>query len=175
MDMIVIICSIILIITILLMWIITTYNNFQRNLKKIELAKDNINSLIREEYDILNNVSTIICEISNDEDAFKNFKDLKAKRLSNFEMDRKLKDYIAEYYKYKEKLNEEFNNNESLIKQDEKLDEIIEFIKGAHNYYNDSVINYNKKITMFPNIIISKLTGKKKQDLYEDLENNFKI
>lgn len=157
------------------MWISTTYNKFKKLQQKLEISKNDMSSLIREEYDTLNSISSIISEISKDEEPFKDLKKLKDDDLSNFEMDRQLKEYVAEYQKYKEKLSDDFYNNENLIKLNEKLEETLEFIKGTEEYYNESVIEYNKKITMFPSIIISKLTFQKKQDLYEDLDNDFKL
>ena len=175
MNPIIVISIIVLIITLITIWVIMTHNKIKQLRLKIEEAKTNLNTLIRDEYDTLNNIANIISEIEKEEETFKDLNNIKIKKSSNFETDRKLKEYVAEYYKYKEKYADEFKENEDLSKFGETLEDTIEYIKGIEDYYNDSVIKYNKKISSFPNIIVSKLTKNNKAELYEDTTEFFKL
>lgn len=175
MSTIIIICTSLLILVLILIWITIVYNNYQNLQIKIKAAENDMNTLIRNEFDIINNIGNIISNTFKEEEPFKDLKSLKEKRLSNFELNRNLKEYVAEYYKYKEKYSKTFRENEELIKFTEELEETEEFIKGCQEYYNDTVIKYNKAISIFPNIIIAKLTKQKERKLYDKIEEDCKL
>lgn len=174
MSTIIIICVPLLILVLILIWLTVVYNNYQNLQIKIKSAENDMNTLIRSEFDIINNIGNIISN-SFEEEPFKDLKTLKEKRLSNFDLNRNLKEYIAEYYKYKEKYSKEFKENEELIKFTDELEETEEFIKGCQEYYNDNVIKYNKAISVFPNIIIAKLTKQHERKLYDEIEEDCKL
>lgn len=174
MNLIMIICIIIIVLVLLLIWITLVYNNYQNLKLKITAAENDINTLVRNEFDILNNVSSIINEKFKEE-PFKELNTLKEKKLSNFEINRQLKEYIGEFYKLKTTYQKEFKENEDLNKFSEKLDETEEFIRGCQEYYNDTVIKYNKSISTFPNILIAKLTKQQEKKLYDKIKENLKL
>lgn len=175
MNVIVIVCISLIILVSLLIWISIVYNNYQRLKIKITAAESDMNTLIREEFDILNNIGNIISNTFKNEEPFKNLTSLKEKRLSNFELNRNLKEYIAELYKYKEKYSKDFRENDELIKLNEQLEETEEYIKGCQEYYNDTVVKYNKSISMFPNVIIAKITKQEEKKLYDKIEEDCKL
>ncbi len=175
MNVVIIVCISLVILVLLLIWVSIVYNNYQRLKIKISAAENDMNTLIREEFDTINNIGNIISNTFKGEEPFKELKLLKEKRLSNFELDRNLKEYIAELYKYKEKYSKDFRENEELIKLNEQLEETEEYIKGCQEYYNDTVVKYNKAISMFPNIIIAKITNQEEKKLYDKIEEDCKL
>lgn len=174
MNTIIIVCISLLILVLILIWITIVYNNYKNLQVKIKSAENDMNTLIRSEFDIINNIGNIISNLF-EEEPFKDLKTLKEKRLSNFELNRTLKEYIAEYYKYKAQHSSTFKENEELIKFSEELEETEEFIKGCQEYYNDNVIKYNKAISVFPNIIIAKITKQHEKKLYDEIEEDCKL
>lgn len=174
MNTIIIICISLLVLVLILIWITIVHNNYKNLQIKIKSAENDMNTLIRSEFDIINNIGNIISN-TLEEEPFKNLKTLKEKRLSNFELNRNLKEYIAEYYKYKGQYANIFKENEELIKFSEELEETEEFIKGCQEYYNDNVIKYNKAISVFPNMIIAKILRQKEKKLYDEIEEDCKI
>jgi len=162
------------VLVLLLVWITLVYNNYQNLKLKISAAENDMNTLIRNEFDILNNISNIINEKFKEE-PFKELNTLKEKKLSNFEINRQLKEYVGEFYKLKTTYQKEFKENEDLNKFSEKLEETEEFINGCQEYYNDTVIKYNKAISNFPNILIAKLTKQQEKKLYDKLKENIKL
>lgn len=175
MNIIVIVCVSLVILVLLLIWVSIVYNNYQRLKIKITAAENDMNTLIREEFDTINNIGNIISNTFKGEEPFKDLKTLKEKKLSNFELNRNLKEYIAEIYKYKEKYSKDFRENEELIKLNEQLEETEEYIKGCQEYYNDTVVKYNKSISMFPNVIIARITKQEERNLYDKIEDELKI
>lgn len=175
MDLIIITCISLIVITLILIWIIIVYNNYQRLKFKLQEAENNMNTLIRNEFDTLNNIGNIIKNTFKGEEPFKELSELKSKKLSSFELNRKLKEYVAELYNYKEKYSKTFRENDELQKLVENLDETEGYIEGCQNYYNDTVIKYNKAISIFPNMIIAKITRQKEKMLFDKIDEDFKL
>ena len=140
---------------VILIWGINTYNKFQNYIIRINEAETNIDSVLRNRFDLLNkSIDIIKANTETEEDVLNKIVKLRSRKLSNFELDRLLYDGINEFNSYKEKYpklkqSEVFNRIDISISESEA--EIIAFRK----YYNDIITSYNKLIRSFPSNIIA--------------------
>lgn len=164
--MLVVIISVAIII-LLIIWFTAVYNKYQTYIIRINEAENFIDNTLRKRYDLLNKAISIIkSHVSKKENVLECIENIKSKKLSNFELDRKLYEGINEFNKYKED-NEELSNSEEFIKIDLSLYESEAEIVAARKYYNDIITEYNKIISRFPNNIVSKIMKFKKKTYYD--------
>ena len=156
-----------ILIVLVILLIISSYNKFQVYIIRINEAETNIDSVLRKRFDLLNKSIEIIKEITKtDEKVMIQVEKLKSKKLSNFELDRKLYDCIKEFNKFKERY-PKLKNNESFVKIDVDLSESEAEITAFRKYYNDIITDYNKMVKSFPSNLIS-FAFKFKSKLYFD-------
>ena len=160
----------IIILVILIMVFISIYNNIQNYIIRIEEAENNIDSVLRKRFDLLNkSIDIIQNETKIEEEIMPDIITLKQKKLSNFELDRKLYDGIKEFNKYKEKY-PNLSQNESFAKIEIELNETEIEIIAFKKYYNDTITEYNKLVKSFPAVLIASISKCKKK-LYFDGKN----
>ena len=107
---------IILIICILSGIYAILYNKFQDYVIRINEVESNIDTILRNKYDTINKCVSIIKgnnEINNklDKNMFEEIVKLRARKISNFDLDRKLVEANNQFITIKEKY-EEINKNE---------------------------------------------------------------
>ena len=167
MNIIIISVSVFIVICMLLVWIISTYNKFQEYIIRINEAETNIDSTLRNRFDLLNKSIDIIKANTDIEgDIFTKIIKLRSRKLSNFDLDRQLYEGINEFNKYKEQY-PELKNSEVFTKIDISLNESEAEIIAFRKYYNDIITDYNKMVKSFPSNIIA-LFFKFKSKLYFD-------
>lgn len=134
---------------------VNTYNNLVIYKTKIEKAENIIDEALRNKYDIIAKLNVLIKKEVTKKDYLKDYIELKDKKVSNFEIDRKLTEatnIILEVKNDHEKLNnKEFN---SLLKE---IDVINETLASSKNYYNNNTSKLNQIIRKFPSNIIAKI------------------
>lgn len=156
-----------ILICFLLIWFINTYNHFQSYIIRINEAENFIDTTLRKRFDLLNkSINIIKAHIKTKERILIGIDEMKSKKLSNFELDRKLYDSINEFNKFKEE-NEELSNNENFLKIDLALFESESEIVAARKYYNDIITDYNKLTTTFPANIVAKMCKYQKKTYYD--------
>ena len=159
--------SIIVLWCLVFIFLASTYNKFQVFIIRINEAETNIDSVLRKRFDLLNkSIDVIKANTDVKDDVLKSIEGLKSKKLSNFELDRKLYDSLKEFNKYKE-LYPKLRNNESFVKIDVELNESEAEIVAFRKYYNDIITDYNKLVRSFPSNIVA-LTFKFKTKMYFD-------
>ncbi len=159
--------SLIILICLILIWIASIYNRFQVFIIRINEAETNIDSVLRKRFDLLNKSSEIIKENTDaDENVLNQVEKLKSKKLSNFELDRKLYDALKEFNRYKERF-PKIKNNDAFVKIDVELNESEAEIVAFRKYYNDIITDYNKMVKSFPSNLVA-LMFKFKSKLYFD-------
>ena len=125
----------IIIIGIIGILYVITYNNIINYKIKIEKAEGIIDENLRKKYDIIAKLNIAIKKVVTKKDYLKDYIELKDKRISNYELDRKLTEamnIILEVKNDHEKLNnKEFNE---LLK---KIDELNETLASSKTYYNN--------------------------------------
>lgn len=155
---------------IIVVFFASTYNKFQVYIIRINEAETNIDSVLRKRFDLLNkSIDVIKANVKTKEDVLKSIEGLKSRKLSNFDLDRKLYDGLKEFSKYKE-LYPELKNNESFVKIDVELTESEAEIVAFRKYYNDIITDYNKMVRSFPSNIIA-IAFKFKTKMYFDGKN----
>lgn len=155
MEVIITVLLMVIIFCIILIFFATTYNKFQVFTIRINEAETNIDTVLRKRFDLLNkSIDVIKVNTETSDDVLDLIEKLKSKKLSNFELDRRLYDCIKEFNKYKE-LYPTLKNNESFVKIDVELCESEAEIVAFRKYYNDIITDYNKMVKSFPSNIIS--------------------
>lgn len=156
-----------ILIFLVILLVISSYNKFQVYLIRINEAEANIDSVLRKRFDLLNKSIEIIKAVTKvDGKVLSQVEKLKSRKLSNFELDRKLYDCIKEFNKYKEEY-PKLKTNEAFVKIDVDLSESEAEITAFRKYYNDIITDYNKMVKSFPSNIIA-IIFKFKPKLYFD-------
>ena len=159
--------SVFILICVILLLIVTTYNRFQSYIIRINEAEANIDSILRKRFDLLNkSIDIIKANIETEENVLNIIVKLRSKKLSNFDLDRQLYDGIKEFNKYKEQY-PELKKSEVFTHIDISLNESEAEIVAFRKYYNDIITDYNKLAKKFPSNIVAKIF-KLKPKLYFD-------
>lgn len=135
---------------------ITYYNRMQYIRTKIDYAEGIIDNVLRERFDMLVRSDSIVKSVLNDnKEYFKEYIKLKDMKVTNFEIDRKLKEAFNILYKFRDDYPDLEKNSDlkeifKLIKEsDEKIVSLI-------NYYNKNTSILNNYIRKFPSNFVSK-------------------
>lgn len=162
---------ILVILTLILCIIIfvTTLYNQKFNFINIKLKNvtEKINSNLIKRKKLLEDSEEIIkSELNTKKDIYENLKDLNNEKLDIIKLDRKLLVYIKEFYLIKDKYKKLQHNSNfekitfSICDTEEKLDAYKE-------YYNDTILEYNKIIKIFPFSILSAIKGRKEKEFFD--------
>ena len=150
-----IILLIIIIIGIIALVYVITYNNLVNYKIKIEKAEGIIDENLRNKYDLIAKMNIAIKKVVTKKDYLKDYIDLKDKRISNYELDRKLTEAMNIILEVKSDYSEldtkEFNND---LKEVNKINETLTSCK---TYYNKNTTELNKIIRKFPTNIVAKI------------------
>ena len=163
---------IIIILGIIIIEYIFNYNKIQSINIKINESENIIDNEIRNKYDLIIRSSNIINKLLKKEISyFKDLDNLKNTNISNFDMDRKIKEGENIVYKVKNDYksledNEEFNDILNKLKDS---NEILEASKAFYNKYTTEI---NLLIKKFPTNLISKIHKIKLRN-YFDGKNMF--
>ena len=165
MNLLEIILIIIIIGCILAIIYATIYNNLVGYKLKIEKAEGMIDDALRQKYDIICKLNIAIKKVVTKKDYLKEYIDLKDKRISNYELDRKLTEaynIILEVKNDYESLDtKEFNND---LKEIEIINETLTSCK---NYYNNNTGELNKLIRKIPTNIVARIHGYKIKPFFD--------
>lgn len=157
------------------------YNKLNDLIIRINEVENNIDTNLRNKYDLINRSVSVIkgnTDIKNN--IFEEIVKLRSRKISNFELERKLCDAYNEFLIVKEKHND-LKNSEELVKISISLEEINEKLAVLIEYYNNNITKYNKLITMFPTNIIAKINKFNtklffdRKDMSDDDYNDFKL
>lgn len=182
MDLLVIILlSIIIFICIIVAFYTYLYNKFQDVIIRINEVEATIDTNLRNKYDLLNKSISIIkgnVEIKND--IFDEIVKLRSRKISNFDLDRKLILAFNEFNSLKDK-HKELNKSDELNKIEKDINEIDNKLVIFRDYYNDNITNYNRMVKSFPTKIIAIINKYEeklffdRKDMNDDDFNDFKL
>ena len=134
---------------------VITYNNLVNYKIKIEKAEGIIDENLRQKYDLIVKMNIAIKKVVTKKDYLKDYIDLKDKRISNYELDRKLTEAMNIILEVKNDYNEldnkEFNNE---LKE---INIINETLTSCKTYYNKNTTELNQIIRKFPSNIVAKI------------------
>lgn len=161
------------------------YNNIQDYIVKINEVESIIDTNLRNKYDTLNKIISII---KNNEKLskkinskiFEELMRLKAQKISNFDLDRKLIATNIEIDSLKQKY-KELDDSEEIKNLTKKINEYDEKLEVNRDYYNKNIAEYNKLIKTFPTNIIAKICKYNeklffdRKDMSDDDYDDFKL
>ena len=169
--MIIILLIIIIIGTIIVEYILN-YNKLQSLNIKINESESIIDNELRNKYDRIVRSSNIINKLLKKEISyFKELEELKTKKISNFDMDRK----ITEGENRIEKIKNDYpslNDNEEYISITNYLKDSDELLEAAKSFYNKYTTEINLIIKKYPTNLIAKIHKIKLRN-YFDGKNMF--
>lgn len=167
MNVVIVTLSIVIVVCLILILLVATYNHFQDYIIRINEADVNIDAVLRKRFDLLNkSIGIIKANINNDEEILDGIVKLRSKKLTNFELDRNLYDAINEFHAIKQKYTN-LQTNEEFMKIDINLMESESEIVGLRKYYNDIVTDYNKLVKSCPSNLIAIIKGYKTKDYFD--------
>lgn len=164
---------------------INYYNKFQDYIIRINEVESILDSNLREKYDNINKVVSIIkssdyIDEEVDKKLFEEIVKLRTRKISNFDLDRKLVDANNSFVTLKEKY-KELKSNKDIVNISKKIEEIDENIVVNRDYYNKNIAEYNKLVMIFPTNIVARICKYKeklyydKKDMSDEDFNDFKL
>ena len=156
------------ILIILLIVIINFYNNkFKYTIIKIEEAENNIGILLDKKRELLDRTRPIIKKEIKVEEFLEEIEGLEEKVLNHFQINSILKDSYFDLCKLLDD-NEKLYKSEALVSIIEDLSDKEDMIIGSINYYNDSVVEFNKLVVSFPSKIVALLFRYNKKEFHNN-------
>lgn len=152
---------------ILLIYYIILYNKINESIIRIDEAESRIDNNLRDKYDLLNRSITLFRnKIELDTNAFKDIIKLRARKISNFDLDRVLAKSYNEFLSIYE-ANPKVRESDEIFKVSRQLEIINDELLTLRNYYNANITNYNKMIKKFPTNIVAKIKKYKERPFYD--------
>ncbi len=158
------------------------YNKLNDLIIRINEVEANIDTNLRNKYDLINRCVSIIKGNTNIESKiFDEIVKLRSRKISNFELERKLNDAYNEFLIIKDQNTDIIKNSEELIKISVNLEEINDKLTILTEYYNNNITKYNKMITLFPTNIVAKINKFNtklffdRKDMSDDDYKDFKL
>lgn len=184
-TLILVLIGIIMVICIIVGIIINYYNKLQDYVIRINEVETLLDNNLREKYDNINKCVSIIKNNDSiteetDKNMFEEIVKLRTRKISNFDLDRKLivanDNFIILKEKYKE-----LKTNKEIINITKKIEELDENIIVNRDYYNKNIAEYNKLVAIFPTNMIARICKYDpklyydKKDMSDDDFNDFKL
>ena len=177
-GMIIVICVIVAIYASL-------YNKLQDYVIRINEVESMLDNNLRDKFDNINKCVSLIKNNDDileetDKNMFEEIVKLRTRKISNFDLDRKLIEANNNFISLKEKY-KELKSNKEIINITKKIEELDEAIIVNREYYNKNIAEYNKLIMMFPTNIVARICKYKeklyydKKDMSDDDFNDFKL
>lgn len=134
---------------------VISYNNLVEYKIKIEKAEGLIDDSLRQKYDKITELNSLIKKVVTKKDYLKEYIDLKDKRISNYELDRKLTEAMMLIKEVKNDYEE--LDNKDFNKELTDIEAIDESLLSGKNYYNKYTSELNRIIQKFPTNIVAKI------------------
>lgn len=171
MNTIQIISIIVIILGIIIYLFSKSYNKIKTLILKINSVESEIDSSLRNKYDLLSKLISEIEKDNKNEKRFKDFDKLKDEKLSSFEFDRDLQNIENIIFTIKND-NSKLQKNNSFNDTWYQVININTKIKANVKFYNDNIYEYNLLISKIPSKIIS-IIFKYKEKKYFDEKNMY--
>lgn len=160
---------------------ISYFNKMQFLRTKIEKASEVIDETLQKRYDLLIKANDIVKSTLNDnKEYFKEYIQLKSQKVTNFELDKKLKEAFNLLTKFKDDY-QELNDNKELKEIFSNIKESDETIAAITSYYNKNTNELNDFIRKVPSSIVARFHQFKISDFFDvkdmtnDVYNDFKL
>ena len=143
----------------------TIYNNLVTYKLKIDKSEGIIDEALRQKYDIIAKLNIPIKNVVTKKDYLKDYIELKDKRISNYELDRKLSEAYNIILEVKND-HEELNTKE-INKDIKEIEKINETLVSCKTYFNNNTSELNKLIRKVPTNIVAKIHGYKIKPFFD--------
>ena len=164
---------------------INLYNKLQDYVIRINEVEAILDGNLRDKYDNINRCVSLIKSNEHideevDKKMFEEIVRLRTRKISNFDLDRKLVEANNNFISLKEKY-KELKENKEIISISKKLEELDETIIVNREYYNRNIAEYNKLVAIFPTNIVARVCKYEeklyydKKDMSDDDFNDFKL
>jgi LemA protein len=168
---------VLIILAVLVLWLVFSYNGFVRGRNRVEEAWADIEVQLKRRYDLIPNlVNTVKGYATHESSAFEKVTEARAKAMSangtpgsaaaEGELAGALKSVfaIAEAYP-------ELKANTNFLELQRELSDTENKIQASRRFYNGNVRDYNTSLESFPGNVIAGMFSFGKKDLY-DLPDN---
>ena len=175
---------IIILLGIILVYGIITYNNLTKWKNLVKEAFSTMDIYLKKRWDLIPNLVEIVKGYAQHEkDVLEKITELRTNNYEEMSKDKKININeqitnnlskivaIAENYP-------ELKSSENFSQLSKDLTKIEDEISNSRKYYNGTVRIYNNKIQMFPSSIIAKIFGFKESKMFEaniEEKNNIKV
>ena len=184
-TLILVLIGIIVVICIIIGIYINYYNKLQDYVIRINEVETLLDNNLREKYDNINKCVSIIKNNDSalediDKNMFEEIVKLRTRKISNFDLDRKLINANNNFISLKEKY-KDLKTNKEIINITKKIEELDENIIVNRDYYNKNIAEYNKLVAIFPTNIVARICKYDtklyydKKDMTDDDFNDFKL
>jgi len=143
------------------------YNKFQDSIIRINEVEATIDSNLRNKYDLLNkSIALIKGNVEIEDEIFDEIVKLRSRKISNFDLDRKLILAYNEFNKIRKEY-KELDKSDEIKKVAKEVNDIDTKLSVYREYYNDNITKYNKMVKSFPTNLIA-LVNKYEEKLFFD-------
>ena len=175
----------IVIIVILVLWIITVYNNLVKAKSKVDNAWSQIDVQLQRRFDLIPNfVETVKGYMTHEAETFEKIAALRTswansssvgeKAKLDGELSGALKTIMAVSENYPD-----LKANTNFSELSEELRNTENKISFSRQFYNDSVTMYNTKLELFPSNIVANIFNFKSRELFvtenDEVRKNVKV
>ncbi len=158
---------IVLLIILGLIYYVYLYNKINETIIRVDEAENRIDSNLRDKYDLIVKCLSLLKNKDDlDNKVFKEIYKLKARKISNFDLDRMLVTAHNEFSVICNK-DDQLKGNDEIYKSNKQIEIIDEELVTLRNYYNANIMTYNKMIKKFPTIVVAKIKKYKERPYYD--------
>ncbi len=159
-------------IAVIVLWLILTFNGLVRRRYRVREAWSDIDIQLKRRYDLIPNlVETVKGYMAHEQGVFEKVTEARTKAMGAQNKNEKagaenilsntLKTLFAVSENYPE-----LKANANFLDLQRELADTENKIQAARRFYNTNVMDYNTKITVFPNNLIAGMLGFKKEEFF---------
>lgn len=174
-----------LILVIILLWYITTLNNFRKMRIKIDESISSIDVALTKRYDLLTKMLTI-CKNHAKHEQNALLKIIELRQPLAMSSIHEKSAFAAQMVEAMKNLNlivekdSDLKANKTFIKLQNAAVEVEENLQAARRFYNGNVRMYNRKVIVFPSNLVARHRGFGSEEFFEaedtsrgDVDENF--
>ena len=163
----------VVVLVLLAIFVISTYNGLVVSRNKVRDQFSQIDVQLKKRFDLIPNlVETVKGYARHESETFEKVIQARNGYMSaksdeeKIEASRELSQGITKIFALAESY-PDLKANSNFAELQKELKEVEDKISYARQFYNDSVLNYNNKIEIFPSNLIASIFGFKKESFFE--------
>ncbi|OGD29908.1 hypothetical protein A2833_01015 [Candidatus Azambacteria bacterium RIFCSPHIGHO2_01_FULL_44_55] len=166
----------IIILAIVALWLILTFNGLVRRRYRVREAWSDIDVQLKRRYDLIPNlVETVKGYMAHEKDVFEKVTEARARAMGAKSKDEKLgaENMLSNTLKTLFAVSENYPDlkaNANFLDLQRELADTENKIQASRRFYNGNVMDYNTKIEVFPTNLIASTLGFQKEEFF-GLEN----